>query len=471
MNKEYKKLFTNTGLLTIGGFASSLLGMLLLPFYTNVLSTADYGISDLIVTTTSLLYPFTTMAIGEAIMRFSLDRAADHKSVYSIGIYTASIGFILVLLASPLLAKTSIGEYIGFFLAYYVCYCFHMITSYFVKGLEKVRIYSFAGLANSAIVIGCNLLFLIVFQMGIKGYLLASILGHALTTAYMFSAAKLYRYIVFPKQIDRICLKSMLLYSIPIIPNSISWWIANSSDKYMLDFFTDTSEVGIYSVSYRIPTIMMTVMGFFISAWQLSAVNDFGSEKSKAFFSDIYNKCFTLNALLAMGLIAFSKIFGGFLYSKEFFQAWQYVPVLVIANIFNVMSSFLGTVYTSAKQTKMLSISTMLGAVSNIVMNLILIPKIGAMGAAIATAFSYVVMFLVRIINSKKIIKLEFHFRRDVLIIILILIQAVIVCMDFPYSQIMGMVFLAIGMIVSYKMIVDIVNMFLPFLRKRSNSK
>lgn len=457
MRKEYRKLIMNTGLLAIGSFASSLLGMLLTPFYTMVLSTQDYGVSDLITTTTSLLYPFMTVAISEAIMRFALDKGTDKKSVYTIGISIVVLGFCLILCGSPFIRSTAIGEYFGFFLLYYLSYAMHTITSYFVKGLEKVKIYSVAGLINSGIVICANLLFLLVFEWGIVGYLLASILGHSFTTLFLFFGAKAYQHIIAPWKIDRVLLKNMLVYSIPIIPNSLSWWVANSSDKYMLNYFTDVSQVGIYSVSYKIPSIVMTLMGLFISAWQLSAVEDFGSEKSKRFYSEVYSKCFACNLLIAAGLICIAKPFGAFLYSSDFFVAWRYVPVLVIANVFNVLSSFMGTVYTSAKKTKMLSLSTMIGAGANIAMNLILIPSIGALGAALATAASYFVMWVIRLINTRRIIRFPIAYKKDGIMLGLLFLEAALIYMDTVVTSILAVIILVLLMTCYRRFIIDIV--------------
>ena len=109
MKKENKKLLKNVGALTIGNFASRFLGLLLIPFYTAVLSTTDYGISDLIVTTTSLLFPFTSVAISEALMRFALDKDTDKRSIYTAGISIITIGYIVLLSAFPIMQKTPLN--------------------------------------------------------------------------------------------------------------------------------------------------------------------------------------------------------------------------------------------------------------------------------------------------------------------------------------------------------------------------
>lgn len=414
MNQHYKKLLSNTSLFAIGSFASSLLGMLFVPFYTSVLSTADYGVSDLITTTTNLLFPFASLAISEAILRFCLDKNADKKSIYSSGIYTVLCGFLLVLLFSPVIARTSIGVYTCYFLLYFLCYSIHTITSYFVKGIDCVKIYAVGGIINTFVVITANLIFLLWLKIGIVGYLLASISGHLITTVFLIVTSKAYRYLEAPWKIDKSLYRKLLVYSVPIIPNSISWWISNSSDKYVLNYFTSVSEVGIYAVSYKIPTIVMTVMGFFTSAWQLSAVSCFESEDARALFGDIYDKCVKLNIIIATGLMITSKAFGGFLYSNDFFAAWKYVPTLVLANVFNVQATFLGSIYTSAKKTKMLSLTTMITAAANIALNFTLIPVWGAMGAAVATAASYMVMWVIRLISARKILPFDVDLPKNI---------------------------------------------------------
>lgn len=430
MNPHYKKLLSNTILFAIGSFASSLLGMLFVPFYTSVLSTADYGISDLITTTTSLLFPFASLALSEAILRFCLDKNADKKSIFSSGIYTVLCGFLLVVAFSPIIARSSIGMYVCYFLLYFLCFSVHTITSYFVKGINCVKVYAIGGIIHTLVVISSNLIFLLWLKIGIVGYLLALIAGHLFTTVFLVVASKAYRYLEAPWKIDKSLYRKLLIYSVPIIPNSISWWISNSSDKYVLNYFTSVSEVGIYAVSYKIPTIVTTVMGFFISAWQLSAVSCFKSEDAKAMFGDIYDKCVKLNIIVATGLMITSKIFGGFLYSNEFFAAWRYVPTLVLANVFNVQATFLGSIYTSAKKTKMMSLTTMIGAIANIILNFALIPFWGALGAAIATAASYMVMWVIRLISTRKILPFDINLPKNIFGFAALTVLCVLVYMD-----------------------------------------
>ena len=430
MKAENKKLLKNVGALTIGNFASRFLGLLLIPFYTAVLSTAEYGISDLIITTTSLLFPFTSVAISEAIMRFALDKGTDKKSIYTSGLLIITAGYILLIAAFPIMQKTSLQPYLLYFYLYYGFYCLNTITSYFIKGIEKIVALSVSGIINTAVVVGCNLLFLLVFKIGIVGYLMSSIIGYATTFLFLFVKGGLYKYITSPRKLDGCLLKEMLKYSVVIIPNSLSWWIANSSDKYVLNYFVGTSDVGIYSVAYKIPTIIITITGIFVSAWHLSAVENFGGEKSKKFFAETYNKFFLLNIAMSAVLIVSSKLMAYFLYSDEFFVAYKYVPLLVVSCMFDGLASFMGSIYIAAKKSKMLSISTVLGAAINIALNFALIPQIGTIGAAISTAISYAFIFLVRIINTRSLLRFDINYFRDIILLLLLIVEIVLVTID-----------------------------------------
>ena len=212
-----------------------------------------------------------------------------------------------------------------------------------------------------------------------------------------------------------------------MIPNSLNWWISNSADKYMLMYFSGMGVTGIYSVSQKIPSMLSVISTIFMSAWQISAVDNFGSKDSLDFYSDIYRKYSSLNIISITTLICFTKLLANFLFSKDFYEGWIFVPILLLAYYFNAMSSFLGTIYTSAKKTKMLFISTVVAASSNISLNFVFIPLFGGMGASISTFISYFITWIIRIINTRRIMIINWNRKNDICSICLIIIQIIIV--------------------------------------------
>ncbi len=439
---RYKRLGKNVLLMTIGNFASKMMSFFLIPFYTSILTTEEYGTSDLMTTTVNLLLPFFTLLMSESVMRFALDKKNDSKSVFTTGLSVTLLGTSLFLVLSPFsLLSQDIAPYYWYFVAYYIVVVFHTIISYFVRGINRVGIYTISGVLQTIVFLVLNIVLLTIVKIGIKGYLLAMIFGNVIAILFLVIGAKLYHYIR-PRSFDRELLRDMLKYSVPMIPNSLSWWISNSSDKYLITFFSGVALTGIYSVSQRIPSLFATISTIFMGAWQISAVEDFGSEQTRKFFSNVYRQYSVMNIVIISGLISVTKIMAKILFAKDFFVGWFYVPVLLFAFLFHAMASFLGSIYTSSKKTKMLFTSTLISAIVNIILNIIMIPFWGALGAAIATFISYFLIWIIRLIDSRKILIMELELKRDGLSYLLILLQIVLIMIDMHMLSFIGSLFI-----------------------------
>lgn len=459
---NYRKLGKNMVSLTIGNFASKLLSFFFVPFYTAVLNTEEYGTADLVATTVSLLFPFFSFIICEAMMRFALNKEENPEQIFAIGMGVWGCGFLLLLLLSPILMLfPALREYWVLVVLYYAAYSVNYNIGYFVRGIERVTEYSIGGIVNTVCTIGLNLLLLLVFRAGVKGYLCSFIIANLVAALYQIISCKIYKYRVKPGEFDRDLLKRMLRYSVPMIPNSASWWISNSSDRYILLYFAGASANGIYSVAYKIPTIITMVTSIFVSAWRLSAVEKFGSEESKKFYSEVLGMYITVTVCMSSGIMIINKPFSDFLYSKDFYQAWQFVPVLIVASIIHSYCDFFGTIYTSALKTRMLFVSTLLGACTNIVLNLLLIPRYAAMGAAVATMISYMAVLLVRMIHSRKIIRLKYDLFRDMGCVVLLGVQTVIASMSLKYEFVYSAVLFVMIVLLRKNSIIFVANRFL----------
>jgi O-antigen/teichoic acid export membrane protein len=126
-------------------------------------------------------------------------------------------------------------------------------------------------------------------------------------------------------------------------------------------------------------------------------------------------------------LIITVKIFAGFLFQKDFYSAWIFVPPLLISVIFGALTGFLGSICLAHKDSRSMGIATGIGAVLNIVLNLISVWYIGAMGAAIATAISYFTMYFMAFLFTKKHVRLSINLKKDYLAYLIVVVQAVLV--------------------------------------------
>lgn len=467
MDRKTRQLGKNFGLFTIGSFASKILTFLLVPLYTNVLTTAEYGIVDLINTTVSLTFPLAILVISEAVIRFCLDGISDKKQVWSIGFYINLVGCVLLTFLSPLLFFTVLRDYVLFYVMSCFALSFHQTVSQFVKGNCSAKIYAAGGIINTITVVTLNILFLLIFKWGLTGYLIAIASGHFITILYYFIRTKIWRYFIWINRIDKKLLSEMLQYSLPMLPNSLSWWINDSSDKYIVQYFCGLSVNGIYAIAYKIPTLMTTISNLFISAWQISAFEDFGSDESIKFFNKIANDYIKLNLIVSSGLVFLTRPLALILFASDFYSAWKYTPILVLAFVFSTLSSFWGTVYTAAKKTKMLFYSTLIGAGVNIVLDLLMTPWIGAYGAALATLLSYLTIFFIRTINSKCIIKLKIHMKSIIISFILIVIEICIYSSDSYFSLIVAAIIFVVICIINRSIVSDYIKPLISSLIHR----
>lgn len=432
MNK-YKKLIYNTFIFGISTFSSKILVFLLLPLYTRVLSNADYGIVDLIVQTANLLIPIVSLGIANGVIRFGLDKSNSSSDVFSTGLFTILGGFVIFLLLEPLLSKIKyISDYTVLIYIFVLMSSLRSICSQFIRSKQLVKLYAFDGVLSTITTIAFNILFLVVLKLGINGYVLAIISSDFLSVVFLFCTAKLYKFIKF-KPRKKTTSKNMLKYSIPLIPSTIFWWITNVSDRYLVAYMLGTEANGLYAISYKIPTIVTLLSSIFSEAWQLSAVSEKDEKYRERFFSNVFKSYASLIFISASILILSVKAITKILVSDAFYASWQYVPFLVMATTYSCLASFLGSIYFVEKKSNLSLITTFIGALVNIVLNFILIPKFGVNGAGFATFFSYTAVFIIRAVNTKKFIKINWNGKKLFFNTVILLLQSILMIYEVPF--------------------------------------
>lgn len=395
-------LLKNTMIFTIGNISSKLISFFLIPLYTLTLNTTDYGIVDLVTTIITVAVPLITLNVGESVMRFSLDKNADKDKISKIGslilLYGGlfSIVFIPILMLFPKISKYSflIYFYIIFSAASNIYLCD-------LRGKELLIQYSVGNIFNTLLIAVFNLIFLLKLNMGITGYLLAYIFSNMIISIYAIAIGKSYK-AFFHKEFDKRLMKKMLKYSVVLIPNSFMWWIMNSSDRLMVSSMVSIAANGIYAVSYKLPTQVSTFTNIFNQAWSYSAIREEGANDEEEYNNKIFKVIIGFVMLVGIAIISFNKPFLRVYVTNSYYSAWKYVPLLTIGCVYLTLGTFMATSYTVHKDSFGYLFSSLLGAIFNIIMNFILIPQINVYGAAIATCLSYILVFLFRLIHTRK---------------------------------------------------------------------
>ena len=410
---KYKKLASNTLIFAIGTFSSKILSFLLMPFVTRMMGTGDYGSADLIQQTVNVLIPVVTLQVNSAALRFSLDRAKNKADVFTVGVRTTLIGFVIFLFFSyPISLITindfNLGEYILLIVLFVLVSSFRQLCQQFVRGSGYVKLFAIDGIISTATTLLFTILFLGPFKWGVTGYIMAIIASDACSVIFFTVTAKLYRY-VKPKVLEKSITSQMLKYCVPLIPTVILWWIINVSDRYMITYFVGSSANGLYTAASKIPNFVILFSQIFIDAWQLSAVDEQENKEARAhFFTKVFRVYSGGVFAVASGLILFCQFITKILVSDAFYDSWQYVPILIIATTYSCIVNFLASVYMAEKKSVMSLLTASSGAVTNIVLNFVFIPIMGANGAALATVCAFLVVFATRGLNTRKYIKINF---------------------------------------------------------------
>ena len=433
---KYKRLLSNTAILGAGTFASKVLVLLLMPVYTRLLSTAEFGTADLITQTANLLLPLAAVGICDGIFRFTLDSGADKGKILSTGMAVLLGGSIVICgVTQGLRSFDTLSGHIGLIILYVVAANIHLAFANYIRAEGRNALFAIQGIINTVLTIGLNILFLVVFDMGSTGYVLSVVIADFGMCVILFFAARLYR-VISPKKVDASVAKDMLKFSIPYIPTTVMWLITSVSDRYIVTAYRSVEENGLYAVAYKLPTMISLVSGVFIEAWHFSAVKESDEEERAGFFGTVYDNFMGVMFMCGSLIIAGAQIFTRILVSDAYFDSWKYVPVLVIATTFSALVSFMGSVYFLKKKSAVSMLTAMAGAVTNIILNFVLIPKYGAFGAAVATLICYVLVYVIRAVNTRKYVRFNLHTVRIIINALLLFAQSALWFADIPYAWI-----------------------------------
>ena len=428
MNLKYKTLFKNVGLLTISNMSSKILVFLLVPLYTSVLTTEEYGTYDLVVTSVQLLFPILTLNIVDAVMRFSMRKDLTVEKIASIGmsfiLKSLPIVVAILLVIYKFNIFSQITPYVFFAFFYYL---FYVLNQYFIqlaKGCEKVKDMAVAGIISTVTMIGFNVIFLLVVKLGLFGFFLANTLSLALSVVYLAIRLKIFSLVKFSVK-DKALKKEMLKYCIPLITVTLSWWVNSSASKYIVSAMCGVAANGLLSVAYKIPNIMGVVQNIFTQAWQISAIKENESKDAKKFYSDTFTFMNMAMVFVCSGLILFTKLIAKFLFANEFYSAWEFVPFLVVASVLNAAAGYLGPILAAQNNSKSMAKSAIYGAVVNIILSVAFVYLIGIQGAAIATMIASFVIYFVRHKELGFILKNKSH-KCNIISWILIILQSVV---------------------------------------------
>ena len=453
---RYKKLLSFTLILGIGTVVSKLMTYVVLtPLYTHYLTPEEFGIVDMVVQTANLLMPLVSLGINQAVLRFGMDGETDRGSVLTTGLAVNIIGFFIFLLFYPLVRLIPIPAFSEYSLLIYLfifCATTHYLFAYCIKSMHRATLFTICVIIGTAITVVLDILFLAVLDMGIVGYILAIALSDIICSIILIISGKLYKLIRFDN-LKKTVTKAMLRYSIPLIPNSALWWITDYSDRYMVTVMVSDAANGLYSLAYRLPNMLIMVCGIFMDAWQMSVLSEKSRLERQKFFTNVFAMYQSIIFVGASALIVGAKLVTRIMAADAFYDSWQYIPTLVMATSMSCFVTFLGTIYVVEKKSKSSLVTTVIGTVVNLGANFVLIPLMGAHGAALATALSYGLVVVLRAFHTRKFIPIGWSLPRFTANMGLTITQCFVMVFEVPYWEYICSALFVVVLIINFRLL------------------
>ena len=441
MDKKGKKLMNNTFLFFIGNVGSKFIQFLLVPLYTYTLTTTQFGITDIFFTTINFLVPVFSIQVSDGLLRFGLSKENDLNNVISSSFKIMFIGTLLSIILSPLLFLIpSLKEWTCFFVIILNLQIYRDLLSIVLKIKDLNKKYVLSSLIYTISLCILNILFLVYLKLGVVGYFLSFIIANIVSIIYLLMSIDI-NFKIFISKCDRMMMKKITLYSLPLVMNSISYWITTASDRYMINAFFGVSSVGLYAIACKIPTILTTISSVFNQAWMISSIDEYENEKDSSFYSNTFDNYTGISMIICSILILFLKPFMLLYVSSEYYIAWRYSTILILSAVFSGICAFINGIFYAYKKNISITVTTTLGAITNIILNLILIPIIGIMGAALATLISWGGIAFLRICSIKKIVLFNINMKKFIISTILVIIEIILInLLSFVPSFILNMI-------------------------------
>mgnify|MGYP005792054083 FL=1 len=439
--KREQQFVKNSIVLSIGTILPKFASIITLPIVTGYLTKSEYGTYDLITILVSFVLPIATLQMQSAAFRFLITARNESETqktiITNITVFTIPICILTLMVLFFLFPEIEVSTRILIILYFFVDIILTTVRQ-ISRGLALNLAYSISAIVNSFIEMLLVVVFIWALHYGLNGALLAMIIAQTCSLFYLSAKSHVLSYIDF-RLVSKTQIKSMLSYSWPMIPNSLSSWIMRVSDRFILTWFMGVEANAIYAVANRLPNIFSIVQSTFSLAWQENASISVEDEDSAEYYGKMFDHIFRLLVGCMALLIAFTPIIFNILIRGDYEGAYNHMPILYLAMMFSTISSYLGGIYIAHMKSKEIGITTAIAAAFNFLINLCFVNLIGIYAASLSTLIGYMWLSIYRMRNIQKFQKIKFHYRRIVLLLLLLIVMAILCFMRIPMLDMLNM--------------------------------
>ena len=446
MSRE-KELVKNTFVLSLGKFLPKLTSFITLPILTAFLTKREYGTYDLITTLVMLVIPIATLQIQSAAFRFLIDcrgdREASSRIISNIFVVTIPISLIASIVIQFFFSAWDAN--IRLLIAvYFFVDTLYLTIAQITRGIGNNKAYSAAAIIVSVSAMPIIVALVYGLRIGLLGVIISMVVSQLISIIYLVAKIRLFSYLR-ADTISRRCVRELLAYSWPMVPNNLSTWILKLSDRLVITGFLGIEATALYAVANKIPNLLSIGQSIMVMAWQENASIASGDADADKYYSKMLDRAFCLMFGCTALLIAATPILFRILIRGDYSDAYYQMPVLILAMFFFVMSSYFGGIYIAHKKTVNVGVSTMVAAGINLAIDLAFVKLIGVWAGSISTLVAYMVLYVYRMFNCQRFQKMEVNYRKQIGLIALL---CLLLASCFMRKTVLNVVNMAVAVIV-----------------------
>lgn len=429
MSRE-EKLAKNTFILAIGTFLPKFASIITLPILTDVnyLSKADYGTYDLITVLVSLILPSATLQIQTAAFRFLIDKRNDPKEIKTIvtNIFFFIIPTSLVALVILYFSLFKLDPIVRLVIClYFFADIIVNAARQVCRGIDRNLDYSISAILSALGKVIFTVTCVYWLKLELLGTVIALLAASTFSLLFLVFKAKLYRY-VDVRSFSKVKLKEMLCYSWPMVPNSMSAWVMRVSDRFVVTLFMGVAANAVYAAANKIPSLLNLAQNTFTLAWQENASIVSKDKDASEYYSTMFKTMFDLMAGFFGVLIGITPLLFKLLIKSAYSEAYNQISILFFATFFFGMATFFGGIYVAYMKSRSVGITTAIAAAINLIVDFATIHWIGLYAASVSTLVSYVFLFVFRLIDVQKIVKVKYNVIHIIIVVIIMICESVL---------------------------------------------
>ena len=403
---ENKRIAKKSLLYFIGNFSSKMLSSLLVPIYAFYIASEELGIYDYSQTIMNIVIPIVFVSIWEAIIRFILgnkDGKSKEKEFASSAVFT--IGACIVLAIGIIIVGRFIEiHYIQYFIMMCCATALAQIWQYYARVSEKNKLYVATSVISTIVNLSLNIVLILVLKWRIEALYISYICAQLVIFIILELKLKIRKFVKV-QNIDLKLLKEMIIYSAPLVVNSIATWIFSGFGRIIIFENLGASSNGIYTFANKFVTIITTVGNVVTMAILEEAMISLRNNQLDSNYPKTLEQIFRLFLSLILVAMPAISIFYEFIGTTEYYQSLNLLPILLLYAVLVTMSTNFGIIFKTINKNKYQVITTIAGSIVMLLISYLFLKTAGVYAVAVGQALSALVMLLGRYFISKKFVK------------------------------------------------------------------